>query len=54
MKKPKPKKTRIWLRVDEDILKWIYKKIEEKVFANESHALESLVMQKIKEEQNET
>ena len=50
MKKPKPKKTRVWLNIDEDILKWVYKKIEEKVYANESHCFESLVMEKRKEE----
>ncbi|MFH1399025.1 MAG: hypothetical protein ABIG95_02850 [Candidatus Woesearchaeota archaeon] len=53
MNKPKPKKSRIWLRIDQDILKWVYKNIEEKVYANESHAFESLVMEKIKREEDE-
>lgn len=46
MKKPKPKKERIWLYVDEEILKWVYDKIDQKVYANESHCFESLVMEK--------
>ncbi len=46
MKKPKPKKKRVWLRVDEDILDWVYKKIEQKVYASESHCFERLVMEK--------
>ena len=49
MKKPKPKKKRLWLNIDEDILEWVYKKIQEKVYANESHCFEGLVMEKIKE-----
>lgn len=48
MKKPKPKKIRVWLNLDEDILKWVYQKIEEKVYATESHCFESLVMEKRK------
>ncbi len=53
MNKPNPKKERVWLRVDEDILKWVYKKIKDKKYASESHAFEALVMEKIKEEENE-
>lgn len=53
MKKPNPTKKRVWLRVDEDILNWIYKKIKDKKYASESHAFEALVMEKIKEEKNE-
>lgn len=50
MKKPKPDKKRIWLYVDKDILEWVYNKMEEKVYADESHCFERLVMEKIKEE----
>jgi hypothetical protein len=48
IKKPKVKKKRIWVYLDEEILRWIYKKMEEKTYANESHCFESLVMEKIK------
>ena len=48
MNKPKPKKKRIWLYVDEDILKWVYSQMKLKIFADESHCFERLVMEKIK------
>ena len=48
MRRPKPAKKRVWLNIDEDILKWVYKKIQEKVYASESHCFESLVMEKMK------
>jgi len=47
MDKPKPKKQRIWLYVDEEILSWVYKKMKEKVYADPSHCFERLIMEKI-------
>jgi len=38
-------KERITLTIDNDFLKWIDKKINEKIFANRSHAFEYLVAQ---------
>ncbi len=50
VKKPKPKKKRIWLYVDEDILEWVYEQMNKKKYANESHCFEKLVMEKIEKE----
>ncbi|MBN2422314.1 hypothetical protein JXB41_03740 [Candidatus Woesearchaeota archaeon] len=50
MKKPKPKKKRIWLYVDENILEWVYRKMQEKEYSDESHCFERLVMEKILED----
>lgn len=41
-------KQRITVTLDKEILDWIDKRIQEKVFANRSHAFEFLAMQKIK------
>jgi len=43
-------KERITVTIDDDLLKWIDKNIETKVFANRSHAFEFLVKQKILED----
>jgi metal-responsive CopG/Arc/MetJ family transcriptional regulator len=40
-------KERITITIDENLLKWIDKNIESKVFANRSHAVEYLIMQKL-------
>ncbi|MBW2992745.1 ribbon-helix-helix domain-containing protein [Candidatus Woesearchaeota archaeon] len=40
-------KERITITVDKDLLRWIDKNIETKVFANRSHAVEYLIKQKI-------
>ena len=50
MEKPKPKNKRIWLYVDESILDWVYKKMDSKVYSDESHCFERLVMEKREEE----
>ena len=50
MHKPKPKKERIWLYVDKEILSWVYDKMKEKVYADESHCFERLVMEEIQRE----
>jgi len=48
-KKPKPTKKRIWLYVDESILDWVYSNMKKKVYADESHCFERLVMEKMEE-----
>ncbi len=44
-------KERISITIDKDLLDWVDLKISEKVFANRSHALEFLTMQKIEEDE---
>ena len=46
-------KERITITIDKGLLKWLDENIANKVFANRSHALEFLMMQKIKEGKNE-
>ncbi len=36
-------KERITITIDNELLKWVDKKIEKKIFANRSHAFEYLV-----------
>ena len=43
-------KERITITIDKEFLKWIDSKIEDKIFANRSHALEFLIKQKNDEE----
>lgn len=43
-------KERITVTLDKDLLEWIDKRIEEKIFANRSHALEFLIKRKQLEE----
>jgi metal-responsive CopG/Arc/MetJ family transcriptional regulator len=45
-------KRRITITIDKDILDWIDKNIEDKIFANRSHAFEYLAMKEIKELKN--
>ena len=49
VKKPKPNKKRIWLYVDEAILIWVYEQMKKKVYADESHCFERLIMEKMEE-----
>ena len=44
-------KERITVTIDKELLKWLDKKIELKVFANRSHGFEFLVKQKILKEE---
>jgi len=44
------KKERITITIDKELLDWIDARIEEKVFANRSHAIEFLIKQKEIEE----
>ena len=46
-------KERITITLDKELLAWLDKKIEEKVFASRSHGFEFLIMEGIKEEKNE-
>jgi hypothetical protein len=50
MNKPKPKKERIWLYVDKTLLEWVYQKMKDKTYADESHCFEKLIMEKIESE----
>jgi metal-responsive CopG/Arc/MetJ family transcriptional regulator len=43
-------KERITITIDKNLLNWIDKKIEEKVFANRSHGFEYLIKRKMDEE----
>ena len=43
-------KERITITIDKELLKWVDSKVEKKIFANRSHALEFLVQTKINEE----
>ncbi len=43
-------KERITITVDRELLDWLDKRIEEKLFANRSHGIEFLIANKIKEE----
>ena len=46
-------KERITITINKELLEWLDKNIANKIFANRSHALEFLIMQKIREEKNE-
>lgn len=46
-------KERITVTLDKELLGWLDKKIEEKVFASRSHGFEFLIAEKIKKEKNE-
>ncbi len=39
------RKERITITIDKDLLEWIDKRIEEKIFANRSHAIEFITTQ---------
>jgi len=39
-------KERITITLDKELLKWLDKKIDEKIFANRSHGFEFLIKQK--------
>ena len=43
-------KERITITLDKELLKWLDKKIEQKIFANRSHGFEFLIKQKEFEE----
>lgn len=41
-------KERITITIDQELLEWLDKRIEKKVFANRSHGLEFLIEKRIK------
>ncbi len=41
-------KQRITITIDKDLLKWLDKKIEKKVFGNRSHAIEYLIKKNVR------
>jgi len=43
-------KERITITIDKEFLKWLDKKIEEKVFANRSHGFEFLIKKSMDED----
>lgn len=43
-------KERITITLDKELVEWLDKKIEEKIFANRSHGLEFLIMEMSKKE----
>lgn len=43
-------KERITITIDKELLDWIDKKIDEKVFANRSHGFEFIIKRKMEEE----
>lgn len=43
-------KERITITIDTELLEWLDKKIQDKVFANRSHGFEFLIKRKIEEE----
>lgn len=43
-------KERITITIDDDLLGWLDKKVEAKIFANRSHGFEYLIKRKIEEE----
>ena len=43
-------KERITITLDNEILEWIDKKVEEKIFANRSHGFEFLLAENIRSE----
>ena len=40
-------KKRITITLDKELLNWLDKRVEERIFANRSHGLEFLIKQKI-------
>lgn len=43
-------KERITVTIDKQLLDWLDRQIDERVFANRSHGFEFLIMEKVKEE----
>ncbi|MBS3112790.1 hypothetical protein J4418_01790 [Candidatus Woesearchaeota archaeon] len=40
-------KERITITIDKELLKWLDKKVDDRVFANRSHGLEFLIQQQV-------
>lgn len=45
-------KERITVTIDKDLLKWIDRNVNEKIFANRSHGLEFLIKKSVDNERN--
>jgi len=45
-------KERITITIDKELLRWLDKKVDEKIFANRSHGFEYLIKKKSEEEKN--
>ena len=43
-------KERITITIDKELLDWLDKQIDEKIFANRSHGIEFLIKKKMKEQ----
>jgi metal-responsive CopG/Arc/MetJ family transcriptional regulator len=43
-------KERITITIDKELLEWLDKQIDEKIFANRSHGIEYLIKRRIKDE----
>ena len=43
-------KERITITIDKELLEWLDKQIDEKIFANRSHGIEFLIKRRIKDE----
>ena len=43
-------KERITITIEKDLLEWLDKKVESKIFANRSHGFEYLIKRKLEEE----
>jgi len=43
-------KERITITIEKDLLDWLDKRVEEKIFANRSHGFEFMIKRKIDEE----
>lgn len=46
-------KERITITLDKELLSWLDKKIEDRIFANRSHGFEFLIKKSMKEEDND-
>jgi len=47
------KKVRIAITLPEEIVKWIDRKVKERVYANRSHCIEVILLEKIRKEHEE-
>ncbi|MBD3354748.1 hypothetical protein GF361_02055 [Candidatus Woesearchaeota archaeon] len=45
-------KERITVTIDKELLRWLDKNIDKKIFANRSHGFEYLIKRKIEKEKN--
>ena len=46
-------KERITITIDKELLEWLDKQVESKIFANRSHGFEFLIKRKMEEEHEE-